>query len=44
MITVMLMLIESKVVEERAAATRIVDWLGRMLSVMAPVEDHIELV
>ena len=43
-ITVMLMLIESKVVEERAAATRIVDWLGRMLSVMAPVEDHIELV
>ena len=44
MITVMLMFIISKVVEERAAAAWIVDDLGRMLSVVAPIKDHVELM
>ena len=44
MITVMLMFIIGKVVEERAAAAWIVDVVGRMLSVVAPIEDHVELM
>ena len=44
MITVMLMFIIGKVVEERAAAALIVDVVGRMLSVVAPIEDHVELM